>query len=383
MPASPTATPEHIKDVNTRYHDAAAHEYDAKWGIDFGDVGQDQVRGEAGQSARRRGRGDLRRRARDRLRDRLLLAQPDAARADRAADRDRHLTRDAGPAGGHGGVRSGWATGSPPSSPRPRRCPSTTRASTWCSATRSSTTSPTSTAPSPSSSGCCGRADGSSSPASPPATATASRRCRSGPGSSSPRPGVGWSAPEARAVAEADQSEGHSLEGEVDVHAFAPADLRRLLERAGFDERRVGGESSSPTPGAGASAPSSRVPNPTPSPSAGAPSPSAATSPCRRSTPGSSSPASPPSSSTTCSSRRVSPRRGAARTERDAAIPATALAGCGRGRDGRVCGERARVRAGSAGSSSRRRRECHRGVRDRSRTPRSGHGSSTVGDLPW
>jgi ubiquinone/menaquinone biosynthesis C-methylase UbiE len=44
MPASPTATPEHIKDVNTRYHDAAAHEYDAKWGIDFGGIGQDQVR---------------------------------------------------------------------------------------------------------------------------------------------------------------------------------------------------------------------------------------------------------------------------------------------------------------------------------------------------
>src|SRR6476469_3630455 len=44
MPASPTATPEHIKDVNTRYHDAAAHEYDAKWGIDFGETGQRQVR---------------------------------------------------------------------------------------------------------------------------------------------------------------------------------------------------------------------------------------------------------------------------------------------------------------------------------------------------
>src|SRR6201994_247320 len=44
MPASPTATPEHIKDVNTRYHDAAAHEYDAKWGIDFGGIGQEQVR---------------------------------------------------------------------------------------------------------------------------------------------------------------------------------------------------------------------------------------------------------------------------------------------------------------------------------------------------
>jgi ubiquinone/menaquinone biosynthesis C-methylase UbiE len=43
MPASPTATPEHIKDVNTRYHDAAADEYDAKWAIDFGDTGQRQV----------------------------------------------------------------------------------------------------------------------------------------------------------------------------------------------------------------------------------------------------------------------------------------------------------------------------------------------------
>jgi ubiquinone/menaquinone biosynthesis C-methylase UbiE len=33
----------HIKDVNTRYHDAAADEYDAKWGIDFGATGQRQV----------------------------------------------------------------------------------------------------------------------------------------------------------------------------------------------------------------------------------------------------------------------------------------------------------------------------------------------------
>jgi SAM-dependent methyltransferase len=45
-----------------------------------------------------------------------------------------------------------------------------------------------------------------------------------------------------RAIAEAEQSEGHSLEGEVDVHAFAPADLRRLLREAGFEQRHVGGE---------------------------------------------------------------------------------------------------------------------------------------------
>jgi len=44
MPAAATASPEHIRDVNQRYHDAAAGEYDAKWGIDFTDVGRDQTR---------------------------------------------------------------------------------------------------------------------------------------------------------------------------------------------------------------------------------------------------------------------------------------------------------------------------------------------------
>ena len=34
-----------IRDVNTRYHNAAAATYDAKWGIDFGPVGQAQVLG--------------------------------------------------------------------------------------------------------------------------------------------------------------------------------------------------------------------------------------------------------------------------------------------------------------------------------------------------
>jgi ubiquinone/menaquinone biosynthesis C-methylase UbiE len=43
VPAAPTATADQIKDANTRYHDVAASEYDAKWGIDFGPVGQDQV----------------------------------------------------------------------------------------------------------------------------------------------------------------------------------------------------------------------------------------------------------------------------------------------------------------------------------------------------
>lgn len=40
---TPTLSPEEIRDVNTRYHDVAADHYDAKWGIDFGDIGLGQV----------------------------------------------------------------------------------------------------------------------------------------------------------------------------------------------------------------------------------------------------------------------------------------------------------------------------------------------------
>jgi ubiquinone/menaquinone biosynthesis C-methylase UbiE len=39
------ASPEEIKDVNIRYHDLAAVEYDHKWGIDYGPEGQRQVVG--------------------------------------------------------------------------------------------------------------------------------------------------------------------------------------------------------------------------------------------------------------------------------------------------------------------------------------------------
>ena len=39
------ATPPEILDVNRRYHDVAADDYDAKWGIDFGEVGAAQVLG--------------------------------------------------------------------------------------------------------------------------------------------------------------------------------------------------------------------------------------------------------------------------------------------------------------------------------------------------
>lgn len=38
-------TAEEIRDVNTRYHDGAAAQYDAKWGIDYGPIGRHQVLG--------------------------------------------------------------------------------------------------------------------------------------------------------------------------------------------------------------------------------------------------------------------------------------------------------------------------------------------------
>jgi ubiquinone/menaquinone biosynthesis C-methylase UbiE len=42
--AAPTA-PDEILDVNRRYHDVAAEDYDAKWGISFGEIGRHQVLG--------------------------------------------------------------------------------------------------------------------------------------------------------------------------------------------------------------------------------------------------------------------------------------------------------------------------------------------------
>jgi ubiquinone/menaquinone biosynthesis C-methylase UbiE len=49
-----TARPERIKEVNERYHDAAAASYDSKWGIDFGEVGQEQVTGKLRKALGRR-----------------------------------------------------------------------------------------------------------------------------------------------------------------------------------------------------------------------------------------------------------------------------------------------------------------------------------------
>jgi SAM-dependent methyltransferase len=42
-PVQSSMSAEQIREANVRYHDVASESYDAKWGIDFGDVGHDQV----------------------------------------------------------------------------------------------------------------------------------------------------------------------------------------------------------------------------------------------------------------------------------------------------------------------------------------------------
>ncbi len=42
-PMEAPSTAEDIRDVNEKYHDVAAETYDSKWGIDFGEIGQQQV----------------------------------------------------------------------------------------------------------------------------------------------------------------------------------------------------------------------------------------------------------------------------------------------------------------------------------------------------
>src|SRR3954451_8454717 len=56
MPAPPSATADEIRDVNARYHDGAAAGYDAKWGIDYGEVGQAQVLGKVRKALGANGR---------------------------------------------------------------------------------------------------------------------------------------------------------------------------------------------------------------------------------------------------------------------------------------------------------------------------------------
>jgi ubiquinone/menaquinone biosynthesis C-methylase UbiE len=240
MPASPSATPAHIKDVNTRYHDAAAEEYDAKWGIDFGEVGQRQVRLKLVKAL-----GGLKGRS-----------FPDAL--------------EIGSGTGYfslnlvqlGLIERLTATDISPG--MLKRLAATAEALGLEDVKTVTTEAEVLPFDDESFDLVFGHAVLHHIPDLDKAFAEFRRVLRPGgmiafAGEPSrygdrlaampKRAGLAlapaWRrmiGAELRAVPESEQSDGHSLEGEVDVHAFAPADLRRLLRDANFEQRRVGGE---------------------------------------------------------------------------------------------------------------------------------------------
>jgi ubiquinone/menaquinone biosynthesis C-methylase UbiE len=239
MPASPTATPEHIKDVNTRYHDAAADEYDAKWGIDFGAIGQKQVRLKLVKAL-----GGLKGRS---FGDGLEIGSGTgyfSLNLLQLGVIERLTATDISP-----GMLSRL---------------SATAEALGLEAETVATEAEELPFEDESFDIVFGHAVLHHIPDLDRAFAEFRRVLRPGGmiafcGEPSrygdrlaalPKRAGAILAPawrellraRRRAVPEAEQSHGHALEGEVDVHAFAPADLRRLLRDTGFEERRVGGE---------------------------------------------------------------------------------------------------------------------------------------------
>jgi ubiquinone/menaquinone biosynthesis C-methylase UbiE len=240
MPASPTATPEHIKDVNTRYHDAAAEEYDAKWGIDFGDVGQEQVR--------------------------LKLVKAMGGVDGRAFGDALEIGSGTGYFSLNlvqlGVIKRLTATDISPG--MLKRLANTAEALGLSGVTTVATEAETLPFEDGSFDLVFGHAVLHHIPDLDRAFAEFRRVLRPGgviafagepsrygdmlaalPKRTGMLVAPAWRrlvGARRRAVAETEQSHGHALEGEVDVHAFAPADLRRLLRDAGFEDRHIGGE---------------------------------------------------------------------------------------------------------------------------------------------
>ncbi len=240
MPASPSATPEHIKDVNTRYHDAAAEEYDAKWGIDFGDIGQRQVRlklvkalgGLDGRSF-----GDALEIGSGTGYFSLNLVQLGVIERLTATDISPGMLKRLAATADALGL-AGVSTVTTEAEELPFEDESFDLV--------------------------FGHAVLHHIPDLDKAFAEFRRVLRPGgmiafagepsrygdrlaalPKRTGMLVAPAWRrliGAEHRAVAEAEESHDHALESEVDVHAFAPADLRSLLNRSGFEKRRVGGE---------------------------------------------------------------------------------------------------------------------------------------------
>ncbi|HWB70180.1 MAG TPA: methyltransferase domain-containing protein [Solirubrobacterales bacterium] len=239
MPASPTATPEHIKDVNTRYHDAAADEYDAKWGIDFGDIGQEQVRQKLVKALGGLSEGSFG----DALEIgsgtgyfSLNLLQLGVIERLTATDISPGMLKRLSTTAEMLGLEVATVETEAEALPFEdesfdlvfghavlHHIPDLDRAfAEFRRVLRPGGMI-----------AFCGEPSryGDSLAAVPKRAGTLVAPIWRG-----------LVRARERSIPEAEQSHGHSLEGEVDVHAFAPADLRALLRDAGFEDRRVGGE---------------------------------------------------------------------------------------------------------------------------------------------
>jgi SAM-dependent methyltransferase len=240
MPASPAASPEHIKDVNTRYHDAAADEYDAKWGIDFGATGQKQVRlklSKALGGLNGRSFGDGLEIGSGTGYFSLNLLQLGTIERLTATDiSPGMLQRLSGTAEALGLEKVETVTTEAEALPFEdesfdivfghavlHHIPDLTQAFTEFQRVL--------------------RPGGVIAFAGEPSRY--GDRLAALPKRAGLLAAPAWRSlfgARERAVPEAEMSHGHALEGEVDVHAFAPADLRRLLRDNGFEDRHVGGE---------------------------------------------------------------------------------------------------------------------------------------------
>jgi SAM-dependent methyltransferase len=239
MPAAPTATPEHSRDVNTRYHDAAAGEYDAKWAIDFGATGQEQVRlklDKALGGIDRHGFGDALEIGSGTGYFSLNLLQLGVVERLTATDISAGmLARLAGTA-----ADLGLEVDTVPTDAEELPFPDESFDIVFGHAVLHHVPD-------------LRQAFAEFRRVLRPggAIAFAGEPSRYGDRLAALPKRAGWALAPAwrraigaapRRVAETARSHGHALETEVDVHAFVPADLRRLVRDAGFESCRVGGE---------------------------------------------------------------------------------------------------------------------------------------------